>query len=97
MKGTEKTRNSKKRFLQYYIHAAGNISLACANANLSRQHTYTWLKDDEAFRKAKERIDRDILRFAASKLLVKAKQNDIKALAVLMKRAEKRTKNHSNC
>lgn len=97
MKGTAKTRQRKELFLQYYIHAAGNISLACANANLSRQHTYTWLKEDDAFRKAKERIDRDMLRFAASKLLVKAKQNDTKALTVLMGRAEKRIKNDSNC
>ena len=40
---------TKTLFIDAYKKKAGNISSACAAANICRQTFYTWLKDDPQF------------------------------------------------
>lgn len=90
-KGSNKTQCNKRLFLQCYMHSGANITLASDNAKVSRQHEYSWLKKDVAFRMAKEQIDFGTVSFTISKLLQKAKSGDVQALKILKNRSEKKT------
>lgn len=90
MIGNQKTVFNKTLFIREYALAGGNVTKAASNANLNRQHYYTWFKLDVDFRNEIKLLDQRILRFVECNLLLKAKQGNIKALISLHQKLSKR-------
>ncbi len=54
-----KTEMNKKKILDLYVKAQGNVSLMCQSVGISRKTFYEWMKIDEEFKQQIEDIDID--------------------------------------
>jgi hypothetical protein len=92
MKREARTSFNKARSLKFIAMASGNILLACKNSNLSRTQIYKWQNDDPIYRERLEKVFNGIEMFCESKLLIKAMNDDTKAMIRLLDKSLKHQK-----
>lgn len=63
-----RTEHKKKAVLAALEKSLGVVTTACKIAECGRTQYYTWIKEDEDFKKAVEEIDNVVLDFAESQL-----------------------------
>ena len=67
---------TKTLFIDAYKKKAGNISSACAAANICRQTFYTWLKDDPQFQIKVDEVNEYLIDYTESKLMERITEGD---------------------
>lgn len=75
----------KENFLKAFEASAGNVSIACKKANVSRETFYQWCKKDKKFNKSVEDIKEGLLDFAESILMKKIKEGDNTCIIFFLK------------
>jgi hypothetical protein len=85
MEVMNKTEQHKKAVLQALEKSLGIVTTACKIAGVGRTQYYTWLKEDDEFRKATEDIDNITLDFAESQLHQQIKQGSTAATIFYLK------------
>ena len=79
------TIDKKKNFLRSLEANLGNISKACASANISRMTYYRWQDDDEPFKESCKEVEEALIDTSENKLLELIKQGNITAIIFHLK------------
>jgi hypothetical protein len=81
----KKEESTKETFVQAYENNAGNISLACKKANISRSTYYRWLKEDLEFQEKTDEVKEALIDLAETMLLKKIREGSTPELIFFLK------------
>ena len=84
-KSMNKTEQHKKAVLEALEKSLGVVTTACKIAGIGRTQYYTWLKEDEEFKKAVEDVENITLDFAESQLHQQIKEGSTAATIFYLK------------
>lgn len=78
----ERTIKKKATFLLAFELSAGNVSMACKKAKISRNTYYRWCNEDPDFKEACWEVDESMLDLAESQLKKKIKEGTSDTLLI---------------
>jgi len=85
MANSYKTDTKKKAMLAALEKSLGIVTLACSDVGISRETHYSWLREDDEYKKAVNSIDDVTIDFAESKLYQNIKSGDTTATIFFLK------------
>ena len=89
MKTENSTEQHKKAMIEALVKSLGIVTTACKKVGIGRTQYYTWLKEDEDFKKQVEDISDIALDFAESKLHKQIDNDNITAIIFYLKTKDK--------
>ena len=80
-----RTEIAKKKIIQIFFAATGNIAHICKEVGISRETFYGWMKRDEKFKKAIDDEKEGLIDFAESKLFNLINEKNTVAIIFFLK------------